>query len=366
MKTAVITFHNTSNFGATLQCAALMRRLSSMGQEVEVINYLPYYVLDKKSVFRELKKAGKARNKARALIKGAAYLAHAGEFSGRDRCFERFIRQNLPLTRVYHTYESLLQDPPRADLYICGSDQIWNPALTGGMPDRAFFLQFTDGKRAAYGASLGEYDIEGNAAELAALTEGFAGVSVREKSAAEKLSLAIGREVPAVLDCTLLLGKEDYRDMESTDFKAGAPYLLLYNIQNSEQSVRIAKKTAREKGLRIVDISPNPFVRVRGTRKEIAIGPDRFLSLVKNAQFVVTNSFHGTAFSIIYEKPFIAIAHSTRGGRTRDLLEAAGLEDRLAENPDTIPREEINYQEAGRRLAILRQESVRYLEEISS
>lgn len=367
MKIDIITFHNTSNFGATLQCTALFNYLKGKGHDVEVINYLPSYVVDKKSVTKELKKVSTSGNKIKAILKGMAYIAYAGKVIKRDRRFEAFIGENLKLSRVYHTCKELQADPPVADLYICGSDQIWNSTLTGGTPDKAFFLRFVRGKKkASYGASMGEFYVEENGEELKRLTKDYIGISVRESSMAPRLSKVIGRNVEAVLDCTLLLDRQDYCAMEK-DYPCGkTPYLLLYNMQRSEISNRIAKKIAREKKLKIINISPNPFVRCKGARNRIDIGPGEFLTLFRNAEYVVTNSFHGTVFSILYGKQFTSIPHSTRSGRVVDLLGMLGLKDRMTESADQIDRNMIDFEEVHERLRECRRASNEYLNRILS
>lgn len=366
MKIEIITFHNTSNFGATLQCTALSYYLKQMGHEVEVIDYLPQYVLDKKSVWKELKKAGKAPNKAKALLKGILYIFLFAQIRRRDRKFEEFISGNLSLSKRYRNAGELLKDPPRAGLYICGSDQVWNPALTGGVLDPAFFLRFAQGsRRASYGVSLGELNVEQNAEELMKLTDDYIGVSVRERSMALRLAEAIGKEVMTVPDCTLLLDKKDYRQFEKKTEIPGKPYLLLYNLLRSDACDQIAAKIAREKGLSIVNITPNPFIRMRGTRNRIDIGPGEFLYLFRNAEYVVTNSFHGTIFSIIYEKQFTSIPHAKRPERVIDLLEMLGLEGRMSPDPESICMDDIDYAKVRERLLECRKVSCEYLTRIT-
>ncbi|MBQ6366377.1 MAG: polysaccharide pyruvyl transferase family protein [Oscillospiraceae bacterium] len=366
MRIAVITFHNTSNFGATLQCVALSCYLKEMGHQVEVINYLPPYIRDKKSIIKELKKIKYADNKPKATVKGMAYLLHAREIGCKNRRFEKFIQKNLNLSHPYFTYSSLIDDPPAADLYLCGSDQIWNPSLTGGDFDEAFFLRFAKGKKASYGASLGELNIDDHRDRLAALTEDFSAISVRENSARKKLESALNRRVETVLDCTLLIGKEAYSVMESREHNRPEPYLLLYNIQNSAVSVALAKRISKEKGLRIIDISPNFFVKIPGAKNMKDIGPDVFLSLFHNASYVVTNSFHGTVFSIIYEKQFITIPHSKRASRMLDLLEILGLKDRIALESGYHEHSLIDYKEVNGKLQLAREKSLSYLRTVTA
>lgn len=364
MKIDIITFHNTSNFGATLQCCALSHYLTMMGCDVEVVNYLPDYVLKKKSVFKRFVKVKTPKQAVHSAVMGTAYALHAAELLGKDRKYELFIDNNLKLTRPYHTFQELANDPPQADLFICGSDQIWNAVLTGGKLDEAFFLRFTRGRKAAYGVSIGELDVKANKNELLLMTEDFERISVRETSTALELTETLGRQVEQVLDCTLLVDKDVYARMGGSADINSEPYLLLYNISESHTSVSIAKREADKRGLKIIDISPNPLIKVNGAKHLINIGPKEFLLLFQHASYVVTNSFHGTAFSVIFEKQFITVPHRVRSTRVMDLLDALQLKNRIAYEYGYEESDIINYAEVRERLAALRSHSYEYLDQL--
>lgn len=361
MQISIITFHDTANFGATLQCVALSSFLKKHGHSVEIIDYLPKYVLNKKSICKELQNIKKADNKIKSAIKGVIYLIFFDKIRRKNLCFEKFIKQNIQLSSPYYSYTDIETNPPTADIYICGSDQIWNPALTGGDFDKAFFLQFTKKKKISYAVSFGEYDLEHDCDMLKTLTSCFTGISVREKSSALKLSNILKKDVCSVLDCSLLLEKKDYEAMESVIELPDTPFLLFYSISRSKKAESIARKIATEKKMSIIDISPNPFIRLRGANKKIGIGPGEFLFLIKNAQYVVTNSFHGTAFSVIYKKDFITVPHSTRGNRMKDLLTIIGLSERLYLNEEIPLYNKINWSLVYNNLNYLRNKSIDYL-----
>ena len=362
MKIDIITFHNTSNFGATLQCCAMSRYLQQLGHEVEIINYLPQYVLKKKSVFKYFKRPKTAAQLVKSTIVGTAYAMRAAKIIGKDRKYENFISKNLKLTKPYHTFEELLQNPPTADLYLCGSDQIWNSVLTGGQLDEAFFLEFAKGRKVSYGVSLGELDVEANKEKLRDMTLDFEALSVRERTSSYVLSEVLERPVEQVLDCTLLLEKQDYSTMESELQSTKKPYLLLYNIHQSVTTTGIAKEEAKKRNLQIIDISPNPLVKINGTDHLVNIGPAEFLSLFRHASYVVTNSFHGTVFSVIYEKPFVTVPHSVRSSRMTELMEALQIKDRLAYEYGYEDPGEIDYVAVKHRLDELRAQSFRYID----
>lgn len=359
MKIDVITFHNTMNFGASLQCIALTRYLALLGHNVEVINYLPDYVLNKKSVFKELKKA----HNLRGIVKGFAYLLKQRTIKTKDRKFTIFIDNNIHLTKQYRCFDDILAEVPDADVYICGSDQIWNPYLTGDSLDKCFFLEFVkNGKtKVAYGASVGELDFEKYREVLKKKTKDFDFISVREQTVSCVLSSTIGRDVSVVLDPTLLLSKEDYCSMELPCSILPEKYLLLYNIQNSDLTIKVAKRIANERKLVIVDISANPFQKIKGSIRLLDIGPGEFLTLFRNTEYVITNSFHGTVFSIIYEKNFNAILHTTRGGRIRDLLNSIDLYNRIIEDTSDANTSDIDYNIAKNKLNVLKADSQKFI-----
>ncbi len=371
MKVCTITFLNASNFGAALQCAALSHILKNFGLDTEVINYAPHYVKDKQGAFKEIKKAYYTFKEtyniiyfARGLLKGTYYAMHYPVLLKRQKAFKKFLNTNITLTKEYSNFSDLGNCAAEADIIICGSDQIWNPVLTGGSFDPAYFLKFAgnETKKISYGISFGELNIADNAKELSELSEGFAAISVRERSSAAALTCALKREVSVVLDPTMLMSEKEYVSMEAA-IKINRPYLLIYNIQNSALSTEIAIRIARKKGLEIIDISPNPLKRIGNSKKLVSIGPGEFLSYIKKADYIITNSFHGTVFSVIYRKEFLTIPHSSRSGRMVDLLNDLGLKERIISEMSYVDKldSDIDYTEVHKKLNVLKKSSIDYL-----
>lgn len=361
MKIATITFHDTFNFGATLQCVALSKYLSSKGHSVLVIHYLPDYVLQKKSPFRafsDIHKQNGAKRKFQYLFPAVYYFTHFFSFRRRDKRYHAFLSQHINLTEPASDFEHI--KPLDADLYLCGSDQIWNPALTGGSFDKAFFLAFTNGRKAAYGISTGEADLFALSSSLRELTLEFSHISVREEKTADAFKQILNREIEVVLDPALLLDQDDYREMEKA-IPVKGPYVLIYNVSRAPAANAIASRIAAEKGLKIIDISPSPFVLVPGAKKIDDIGPGEFLSYMKNAAFIVTNSFHGTVFSILYQKCFFSVPNGRRSGRIVALLQMLGLKDRFTRYPALVSYEAIRYDEVYEKLNLARKNSYEYL-----
>lgn len=361
-KIGIITFHDTMNFGATIQCTALNLYLKKKGMEPFTINYLPQYIRAKKSPLRELYKMQKSSNKIKGILKGLCYLSTAPVLFQRRAKYRSFIRTNICLTKQYTTFDELKEHSPQADAFITGSDQVWNPNLTGGVFDPSFFLQFVEtGKKIAYGISIGELKLENKKQELCDLTALISDISSREKNTAEKMGELIHRKVYTVADPTLLLEKDDYTPLERPH-RSQKPYVLIYTVQNSPVVFEIAKKIAQKEKMEILDISPNLFFNLKGAKKDKALGPGEFLSVIKNAAYVVTNSFHGTALSVIYEKQFYSVPHSTRSDRVRSLLRQLGLLNRLAFDTDCLSDAPIDYQKVVERLRAIRRDSAMFLE----
>ncbi len=361
MKIATITFHDTYNFGATLQCVALSKYLSLQGHSVLVINYMPVYVLRKKSAFRvfhSIKNVHGVVPKCKAFLPAVQYFSHFFSLQRRNARYQAFLSHHADLTKPISDFEHL--KPINADLYLCGSDQIWNPNLTGGSFDKAFFLAFAKGRKAAYAVSTGEADLFACSTELRHLTAEFERISVRERKTAEALKSILEREIEAVLDPCLLLEEKDYLEME-IEIRIENPYVLVYNVFSASAAVDIALKIAGDKGLKIVDISPSPFVKIPGSRKIDDIGPGEFLSYIRNADWVVTNSLHGTVFSILYQKCFFTVPNRKRSGRIVELLKLLGLRDRLIQYEQLVTYEAIRYDEVYEKLNQARRHSYEFL-----
>ena len=366
MKISIITFHDTFNFGATLQCAALCKYLASQGHEITVLNYMPKYIRNKKSSLKEFYNIGLRHgisSKFKAILKGLFYILYFRNVQKRDKAYSNFIKGNINISKQIFNYEEL-KSLPNSDFFICGSDQIWNPNLTGGRFDKAFFLDFIKKDKIAYGVSTGEIDLNKYKPELLDLTKDFVRISVRESSTAKTLGSILNREINVVLDCTLLLDDNDYVKME-VDIDNTEPYLLFYNVSSEPIANVTARIISQKLGLQIIDVSPSPFIRIPGAKKIADIGPGEFLGYVRKAKFIVTNSFHGTVFSIIYKKDFYSIPHKTRAGRVVDLLDSLELSDRLIRNVEDIKFDSIDYKRSYACLYKARLSSFEFLNSIN-
>ena len=205
MRTGLITFHFAHHYGAQLQALATMRAIQSLGHDCEIIDYRLPHTTRTNQLF---KKSGGVRG----MASDAHTALHYGAFQRRFRRFEAFVAEEMALSpRRYTAFEQLRADPPAYDVYVAGSDQIWNPYIFQDKQfDPPFLLGFVrEGRRIAYAPSLGVPELpEDKAEELRRFLTPFSALSVREKRGQVLLREAAGRDARVVLDPTLLLTGE--------------------------------------------------------------------------------------------------------------------------------------------------------------
>lgn len=275
-------------------------------------------------------------------------------------CFDAFVKKHLPLTGKYSSLKQLRERPPALDAYVAGSDQLWNPQLLDQEFDKAYFLDFGDAglPKVSYAVSMGKLQEEHYLDELKTCCKSLTAVSLREYD--QDTILATGRDVHVCIDPTLLLEASDYEAFEGKSLVEGEDYLFTYGFEDTK-GIQAAVWAVKEKyGLKVVNGSPHR-IAIEDAVKLRDYGPDQFLTLIKRAKFVVTNSFHGTAFSIIYHKEFITVPHSTRGKRMTELLSKLGLTDRLWGTDGFSFDGEIDWTDVCQKLSILRKRSAEYL-----
>lgn len=309
MKIQIITIHKINNFGSVFQAYGLCEYLNRNGYNAETIDYMPSY-------FR------KSALKSRLL----GYLNYSALQSRRKK-FDTFVRENIPLTKhEYLSLEELNQNPPEADVYIAGGDQLWNNHYPCGNDD-AFKLTFCKGKKISFGTSLGRDNFSKE--DLLSLKEkihDFEKISVRETSSVSMLA-SVGLDSEWVCDPVLLLTREDYSRFVS-DRPLKEKYAFVYLVPASELLDK-AVRFLSEKGYKIVLCS--------GMRKKCYcdvfrkdLGPDEVLSYIANADFVLSASFHATLFSILFEKEFATLLpNKNTNARIEDLLTWTSLKDRI-------------------------------------
>lgn len=317
-KVATVTFHRSDNFGSVLQAYALGEILAHQGYDQFIVDYRKSEVAD---MYKILKKP---TNKF-LLITDMYNLLHYRKLKKRQKLFEKFRNEFFRLSNIYRTHDSIIENPPVADVYICGSDQIWNTSILDF--DYTYLLDFVkNGRKIAYAASGVKSSHTDEAIKsVVEAASSFDGVTVRETYMAKRLGIDITN---VVLDPVLLLTFDDW-DKVCTDTKVDKKYMLCYFAGNvSFEFEQFTKKYAEQNGLERILLMPEWRNIKRNGKKFYDAGPGEFLSLIKNADIVCTDSFHGTAFSILFNKPFVVGQHNPFSDeRIETILNLLGLKD---------------------------------------
>ncbi len=352
MKIKTITCHDVYNFGASLQAFALMKFLQYLNHEVEIIDYMPDYM--KYNIWAIGDKWKK--NIILRLIFYMYIIPVRLLLASRRRKFDIFSAEMLSITsRRYHSFNELKNNPPIADIYFAGSDQIWNTSHMHGK-DPAFFLDFVPNElgavRTSYAASFSISKLPDEYKDFVRVNlEKFNAISVRENSGIKILeSIGINDGI-VVLDPVFLLEKK-YWDRLAM-MRNNEKYILIYDQENNSIIKETAKKIAKSTKMKIYAIQ-SLYPMYYANKKLTNIGPLDFLNLIKNSEVCLTNSFHCTAFSLIFQKEFFTFkrTHEKVNSRMVDLLETVKLNDRIIESPDEIKYiEKIDYQKVNKFLA---------------
>lgn len=340
MKIKTITCHDVYNYGASLQAYALQQYLIGLGHEVQIIDYFPdymdvnYRVRWKKYVIPEVSSLYKIRNiigiktlyRIKMSIRKIRFIL---EKRGRKNAFDRFKIQHLNLTpQRYKDIEELRGACLSADVFIAGSDQIWNPLFNNGR-DPSFFLQFGQGKKVSYAASFGVSSLSTfDSANMKKWLSSFNKISVRERTGLKLLSELGIYEGVQVPDPVFLLSKECWSRLASSKF-GNERFVLVYNLGTMMKNIKdCARQLSHKHGLKIVAIEEAANISYADMRITDA-GPCEFIELFTKASYVVTNSFHATSFSILFNIPFFPYIKNATSSRIVDLLDLCGLKSRL-------------------------------------
>ena len=358
MKTGLVTFYHIHHYGALLQACATERAVARLGSECEIIDY---YVNQDNRLFQRPTGIGSAAHDAHTAL-------HYGPLKTRYDRFEEFSRTCLSISS--HHYESLEElrgaDLPY-DVILSGSDQIWNPKIfPDGKFDPVFFGAFSSKRKIAYAPSFGIPHVpESMEEELRGYLGSFSHLSVRERQGERIVEEVLGRKVPVVLDPTLLLTAQEWGEMAHFQGKPG--YILCYCISDPAPLTPYIHRLAEETGLPVVQLCGMRRSVFPRAKQVLDAGPAEFLGWFQNASYVCTNSFHGTVFSVQFQKPFFtAVAPSEmaepESSRTFSLLSRLGLTERIVGKEDSAGWDDpVDWAAAQARLEEARQESLDYL-----
>lgn len=331
---SLLTLHRTANYGSVLQAFATQKVLERMGFDVTVVDYYPNRNKIN-SMLRSLKekKALFERNPFALLLARAIILP---SYIKRRRTFNRYIESRLNLSlRTYWGLDDFENEPICSDFYVTGSDQVWNSTWNGGVDDILFF-SFTsqDSIRVSIASSFGKTSLcNEEISRVRELLQRYAYITVREDSGVDIVrSLGI-EKVEQVLDPTLLLDKSFwYQCCDSHIIHNN--YILMYNINHNRPLDHFVKLLSRKTGLPIRYISYQYHDVVKRGKMHCNVSVESFLSLIRDARFVVCDSFHCAAFSVNFNKEFAIVMPERFGTRLTSFMRVVGLEDRIVGESD--------------------------------
>ena len=357
MKIAILTFHDAYNYGAILQAYATHKLLEKMGHDVEIINYLR----DKKNYHRAHFKWNMnifkyPRISIIALLRTKRQLA-------KEKKFEDFKKQRLNVSPIIYRKGDNV-NVRKYDIVLIGSDQVWNPKLTRGV-DGVFWGDLEKGENCKIIAwapsSLYLEYTDDELIKIKQYLDNFSSLSVRDEKLKCIIEKLTNKKISITIDPTFLLDKIEWsklcHEVPEKD------YVLMYAVRHFEQTYKIAKQVARQykKKLVVIRWLVNPLYNHQDKN---TCSPEDFLSYIYHADFVVASSFHGTAFSIIFEKKFINfVPNSSKDSRVQTILKAIDLDDRVVSESSSydIINKIPNYQEAKKKLEKQKKASINYL-----
>ena len=325
MKIDIVTLHRAQNYGSVLQAFALQKQIEKLGHQAYILDYYPERYTNKGLLKRLKNKRSRFNNPLVLLI---AKLLIYPSYLKKGIQFNKFMHYLNLEKPSFATNEEGMGRFTDADAYCAGSDQIWNSHWNEGV-EKALFLDFVPkGKLCfSYAASIGLSNIPANEIdETKLLLDKFEFLSLREDKGVE-LVRELGRtDAVQCLDPTLLMSKEEW-SLYADDSYKGKEYVLTYNLHHDPEIDKCAKAIASKYHLQIRNISYNWHDIVRHGHLDWCPTVEGFLGLIKNAKYVVADSFHATAFSIIFEKPFVVITPEVASSRLSSLLKMLELDD---------------------------------------
>lgn len=363
-RVALITILDNSNFGTYLQAVATCYTIKKLGASITVIRYERPSVTPKRKGEQQFHFLTNIRGLIRRLQGNNHYIQ-------RMSCLS-FLKKHVNVTRLYYSYADLCAHPPKADIYITGSDQVWNTIHNRGI-EKAYYLGFVSSNKAkkiSYAASIGMDEIPSEFRQTTKeLLQQYNAISVREKSNVTLLK-EIGIKAENVLDPTFLLKRKEWQTF-ARPYNHTKPYVLVYSVEEPEQNIivsQVAKYIKEKLNADIIEVS------YRGEDRKIDgcdfhcyyATPDTFLSLFLGASFAIVSSFHGTAFSLNLNIPFITIAPDRFSSRIDSILKLTKTENRKIQSFDchkieAIYRSQIDFELVNRLLDEQRDLSLEFL-----
>lgn len=360
MKTGIITYHSAYNFGSVLQAYATQKTLEKLGYEAEIINYR----MPSQKEFYDARPSG-----LKGYIKELLYVGRHDDLKKRKTLFENFINHELRLTEEVREPEEAIEQFQKYEVMISGSDQIWNKHSNelknvDWKYMKPYLLERFTGRKISYASSI----VNMTDSELDVIKKSllrFETISCREQNASERLKKLLKREISTVCDPTFLIDGEEWKKNFVKEKNAADDYVLIYSLGNFKETQKIIREAHNKfKKSKIVVLAPLvPVINFYGVQIITAAGPVEFLNYINNAKLVITNSYHGTLFSINLKKQFFFLDNvNKKDARVTQVLGKLGLQKQIItgiQNIEEISR--VDYRAVKGKLEQYRAESLTYL-----
>ena len=358
MKIGILTFHNAYNYGAILQAFASQETLRLLGHNVEVIDYhnsaIDYNYEKRKFHIRTIPK--------RQFYKIPSYILEKYFYWKRRKAFQRFISEHINLSKTTYN-QGVSFNLKEYDLILVGSDQVWNKKHTGGF-DEVYWGNFSanKSKKVAWSVCMNDMDLsENEKSYVINHLKNFDFISVRESSLQSYISNFTNKPIYHTLDPTIILPPNKWEHL-CHDVKE-RNYIAVYAVRKENETIEFARKLSRIKGKPLVIIRSYSKPYFSQKNKECG-GPTDFLSYIKHADFVISTSFHGTVFSLIFKRQFVCPALE-ENIRVTSILKSVGLENRFIGSPyDVETINPIDYSIVDKTIYGLKQNSLEFLEKV--
>lgn len=339
MRIALITVFYNANYGAVLQAYALSKTIQEISKrECYLVDYRRQKIINmfRFSIF-DIDVYGNRSITKNSIKRTIKQLINPMGTIVRFKKFEEFRNKYMNISpKTYYRRDDI--DLPDTSTVFLGSDQIWNPDITQGFDD-VYFGRMADNNKfiVSYAASLGRIKFnKQEREELKELLNNVDVISVREEEGAEIVRALTNRPVICVPDPTILLDREHWEWLALHNKTESSKYVLVYMLSYNKKVIDLAYKISHFLNCKIILFDSGSLKRIKGMKQKKHYGPRQFLKYVLDAEYIVTNSFHGTVFSVIFNKQFFTIPHETRGSRMIDFCRKLGLEDRIAYGNRTI------------------------------
>lgn len=331
-KIGILTFHKVDNYGAVLQTLALQEAINNLGEKAFVVDYFPNFMKKSTKIFQPYS--------IKSFFKNFLFLK---KFFIKRKKFIKFRERYLSIVGKNLKAKEILIACKEIDVFVLGSDQIWNPNITYGV-DPTYYGVFSGEyhESFSYAASIGVSILKAEEKKyMSKLVSRLKKISVREEEAAKLLSL---EKYSVVCDPVLLHDKSFWINIFNIHKKEETPYIFLYALTGYKETYDMAKILSKITGYKVIEVRNIKKIKkeIEGENILFSVSPEKFIELIANSSYVVTDSFHGTAFSIIFEKEMFVIPNKEKGNRMISLMTKLGIKQRIIDKPNKISEYTIN------------------------